>query len=391
MPEAVIVSTCRTAIGTAFKGTLAATPAYELAEAVVAESVTRSGIDPALFDDVILGESLAGGGNIARHTAVRLGLTAAPGLAQNRHCASGLASVQTAAAGIRAGMEQAVIAGGVESASTMPVLRVRVPGTDEWIDEWMPPSHPDSAQAPNRDMSITVGWNTAQAMGSTRAEMDAWALRSHQRAIAAIDAGHFTGEIVPLKVTGTDGTEIVFDTDEHPRRGTSPERLAGLKPLHPEIDNFSITAGNSSGINDAAAAVTVTSRKFAEQHGLTPLAVIRSWANVGVDPVRTGLAPSEAIPRALERGGLTLGDVTLFEVNEAFAAVPLATARLLDIDPEILNISGSGCSLGHPVAATGARMVGTMLGDLNRRGGGIGVVSMCAGGGMGAAMVIETC
>jgi acetyl-CoA C-acetyltransferase len=391
VPEAVIVSTCRTAIGTAFKGTLAATPVHELAEAVVSESVARSGIDPARFDDVILGESLAGGGNIARHTAVRVGLTAAPGLAQNRHCASGLAAVQTAAAGIRAGVDHAIIAGGVESASTMPVLRIRVPGSEEWLDGWMPPSHPDSAQAPNRDMSITVGWNTARALGLTRADMDAWALRSHERAIAAIDAGHFLGEIVPLKVTTADGTEVVFDTDEHPRRGSTPERLAALKPLHPEIDDFSITAGNSSGINDAAATVVVTSREFAEQNGLTPLAVIRSWANVGVDPVRTGLAPSEAVPKALERGGLSIGDVSLFEVNEAFAAVPLATSQLLGIDPEIMNVSGSGCSLGHPVAATGARMIGTMLGDLSRRGGGVGVVSMCAGGGMGAAMVIETC
>ncbi|WP_109526595.1 MULTISPECIES: thiolase family protein [Nocardia] len=391
MPEAVIVSACRTAIGTAFKGSLVATSAFDLAEAVVAESVVRSGIAPARFDEVILGESLAGGGNIARHTAVRVGLTAAPGLAQNRHCASGLAAVQTAAAGIRAGVEHAIIAGGVESASTMPVMRVRVPGNEEWLDKWLPPSHPDSAQAPNRDMSITVGWNTARALGLSREDMDAWALRSHERAIDAIDAGHFADEIVPVKVTLANGTEVVFDTDEHPRRGTTAERLAALKPLHPEIDGFSITAGNSSGINDAAAAVVVTSREFAEHNDLTPLAVVRSWANVGVDPTRTGLAPSEAIPKALERGGLTVDDVSLFEVNEAFAAVPLATARLLDLDPEIMNVSGSGCSLGHPVAATGARMVATMLGDLRRRGGGIGVVSMCAGGGMGAAMVIESC
>jgi acetyl-CoA C-acetyltransferase len=239
-------------------------------------------------------------------------------------------------------------------------------------------------------MSLTVGWNTATIAGVSREEMDEWALRSHQRAIAAIDEGRFTDEIVPLKIRNAAGDETLFDTDEHPRRGTTLERLASLKPLHPEIEGFSITAGNSSGINDAGAAVVLTSDQLAADQGLQPLGVVRSWASVGVDPIRTGLAPSEAIPKALDRAGVRLQDVKLFEINEAFAAMCVACTRILDIDPAIVNVSGSGCSLGHPIAATGARMVTTLLGDLRRRGGGIGVAAMCAGGGMGSALVIET-
>jgi acetyl-CoA C-acetyltransferase len=159
--------------------------------------------------------------------------------------------------------------------------------------------------------------------------------------------------------------------------------------LHPEIEGFSITAGNSSGINDAASAVVLTSADFASAHGLTPLGVVRGWASVGVDPVRTGLAPTEAIPKALSRAGVALADVQLFEINEAFASVAVASTRILGLDPAAVNVSGSGCSLGHPVAATGGRMVTTLLGDLHRRGGGIGVAALCAGGGMGSALVIE--
>jgi acetyl-CoA C-acetyltransferase len=238
-------------------------------------------------------------------------------------------------------------------------------------------------------MSITVGWNTAKIVGISREEMDAWALRSHERAIAAIDEGRFTQEIVPIKVTTADGSAVVFEVDEHPRRGTSMERLAGLKPLHPEIEGFSVTAGNASGINDAASALVLTSDAFAASRQLTPLATVRSWASVGVDPYETGMAPTIAIPKALRRAGLAVADVDLWEINEAFASVPVAACKVLDIDPALVNISGSGCSLGHPIAATGARMVTTLINDLARRGGGIGVASMCAGGGMGSALVIE--
>jgi acetyl-CoA C-acetyltransferase len=389
MPEAVIVSACRTAIGTAFKGSLTETSAFDLADAVVSESVARTGLRGDDVDDVILGETLYGGGAIARHAAITAGLTGVPGMALNRHCASGLSAVTTAAANIKAGMANAVIAGGVHSQSTSPKCVWRIPGTQDVNDYWISPTHPDRPDAPNMDMSITVGWNAAVSAGLTREELDAWALESHRKAVAAADEGRFADEIVPIKVTRGDGTTITFDADEHPRRDTTAERLAGLKPLHPEIDGFSITAGNAGGLNDGAAALVVTSDAFASSRGLTPLAVVRSWASVAVDPAETGLAPTKAIPKALSLAGLQIGDVGLFEINEAFASVPVATVKQLGIDPARVNPSGSGCSLGHPVAATGARMLTTLVHELRRRGGGIGVASMCAGGGMGTAVVIE--
>ena len=219
--------------------------------------------------------------------------------------------------------------------------------------------------------------------------MDAWALRSHQRAIQAIDEGRFVAEIVPLKVTGPEGAVTIFETDEHPRRDTTLERLAGLKVLHPEIEGFSITAGNSSGINDAAAAVAVTSDAFANEHSLSPLAVVRGWASVGVDPARTGGAPIYAIQKALARTGIDIGTVDLWEINEAFASVPIATAKELGIDDAVINVSGSGCSLGHPIGASGARMVTTLINDLRRTGGRTGIAAMCAGGGMGSAIIVQ--
>jgi len=389
MPEAVIVSACRTAVGSAFKGTLTETEPSELARAVVEESMRRTGIAPEDIDDLILGESMYGGGVLARFVAVEAGLETVPGLAHNRHCASGLAAVQTAAASIMAGMDKVVIAGGAQSSSLAPRMSHRIAGTQEWEEEWMSPSHPDRPDAPCRDMSITVGWNAARSVGATREDLDAWAKRSHDRAIAAIDAGQFVEEIVPITVTTRDGSTVVFDTDEHPRRGSTMEKLSSLKPIHPEIPDFSITAGNASGVNDAASVVVVTSDEYAAEHGLKPLAKVLSWASVGVDPYDTGLAPTVAIPKALAKAGLTVADVDLFEVNEAFASVPVAVERILGVDGEKINVSGSGCSLGHPIAATGARMITTLIYDLRRRGGGIGVATMCAGGGMGSAIVID--
>ena len=388
MGDAVIVSTARTAIGTAFKGSLVDVDAYDLATQAVAEAVQRSGIDPALVDDVVLGESRQGGGDIARYAAVEAGLEHVPGVAHNRHCASGLAAVTTAAGSIRADMDRVVIAGGAESISTLPRFVRRALGTDDWGD-WAPPSHRSTPEAPNEDMSITVGWNAAVEAGVSREEMDAWAYRSHQRAVAAIDAGSFAGEIFPIEVTGRDGTTSVFAVDEHPRRTTSMEKLASLKPVHPEIEGFSITAGNASGVNDGAAAMVIADRAVAEAAGLEPLAVVRAWASAGVAPARTGLAPTVAIPKVLDRAGLTVGDVALWEVNEAFAAMCVATTRILGIDEGLVNVLGSGCSLGHPIAMTGARMVISLTHELRRRGGGVGVAAMCAGGGMSTAVVLD--
>jgi len=376
MPEAVIVSALRTPIGTAVKGTLRETNAFDLAEHVVAAAA--KGIDPGLIDDVILAEEHYGGGVLARHAALTAGLTNVPGQALNRHCAAGLSAVANAAGSIRAGMDELVIAGGVHSSSTAPKSRFQIAG--ELLDPWTPPTHPNRPDAPNMDMSITIGWNTAVQARISREDMDAWALRSHRNAIRAIDEGRFDAELVPI-----DTALGHFAVDEHPRRTTSLEKLAALKPLHPEIEGFSITAGNASGANDAAAALVVASDGL----GLPALGTVRAWASVGVDPAETGLAPVQVIPKALKRCGLKVADVDLFEINEAFASVAVAAVRRLEIDPDLLNVNGSGCSLGHPIAATGARMLVTLVHELRRRGGGIGVAAMCAGGGMGSAMVVE--
>ena len=192
-----------------------------------------------------------------------------------------------------------------------------------------------------------------------------------------------------MEVPAGRGETRVFDVDEHPRRDTTIEKLAALPPLHPEIPGFSITAGNSSGLNDAACALVLCDAGYAKAHGLEPLAVIRSWASAGVPPAETGLAPTVAVPKALDRAGLTVADVRLAEINEAFASMAVASSRILGLPHEIVNVNGSGCSLGHPVAATGARMVTTLVHELRRRGGGIGVATMCAGGGMGSATVLE--
>lgn len=383
MPEAVIVSALRTPIGTAVKGTLRDTDAYQLADHIVGATVTEldSHVDRADIDDLILGEGLYGGGVVARHAAITAGLTSVPGLATNRHCAAGLAAVQGAAASIRAGMDRLVIAGGVNSASTSPRFKRRA--GEELID-WFPPTHPDRPDAPNMDMSITVGWNAAVRAGVSREEMDAWALRSHRNAIAAIDEGRFKQEIVPI-----DTPHGLFDTDEHPRRDTTLEKLSSLKPLHPEIEGFSITAGNSSGTNDACAAVALVDRAYALDKDLDVMATVKAWAAVGVPPRDTGLGGVEVIGKVLDRAGLTPSDVALWEINEAFASVPIAACRKYGLDEELVNFSGSGCSLGHPIAASGARMVTTLVYELRRRGGGIGVAAMCAGGGQGGAVVIE--
>jgi len=390
MPDAVIVDAVRTAIGTAFKGSLSETTPEDLARLVLLATVTRSRIDPARVDDIVLAESNYGGGDVARYAAVNAGLTHVPGQAVNRHCAGSLTAVQVAAGAIRSGMEQVVIAGGIQSSSLNPTQRRRMAGTaDDWIEDWASPAHPDTMDAPNRDMSITVGWNTAVESEVDRNAMDAWAFRSHRRAVAAIDRGAFDDEVVPVEALQRDGGVKRFAVDEHPRRNTSLEKLASLKPIHPEIDGFSITAGNSSGINDAAAALTVVSSEVVDAERLSRLATVRAWANVGGEPRRNGLAVVDCIDRVLDRAGLGIGDIALWEINEAFASVPVAACRSLAIDEEIVNTSGSGCSLGHPVAASGARMLTTLVHELRRRGGGYALATMCAAGGQAGAVILE--
>jgi acetyl-CoA acetyltransferase family protein len=390
MPKPVIVSAVRTAIGTSFKGSLVNTAPETLAITILQEAVRRSGVQTADIDDVIFAESHYGGGDLARYAASASGMPSVPGQAVNRHCAGSLTAVANAAAQIGSGAERVVVGGGVQSLSMTPLMKQRIPGpTLEFQDQWLPPTHVEAADAPTRDMSITVGWNTAQAAGITREEMDAWALRSHQRAIGAIDSGAFLDEIVPLKLQGPDDALVDFSVDEHPRRDTSIEKLASLKVLHPEIEGFSITAGNSSGTNDAAAALTLADDDFARSAGLTVLGSVKSWAAVGVEPRDTGLGAVQVIGKVLDRAGLAPGDVALWEINEAFASVPIAACREYGLDEDRVNVYGSGCSLGHPIAASGARMLTTLVHELGRRGGGIGVAAMCAGGGQGGAVVVE--
>jgi acetyl-CoA C-acetyltransferase len=389
MAEVVITSAVRTAVATARKGSLANTPPEHLARIVMAAALERSGFAADVIDDIVMAESMAGGGVIGRHAAVELGWMGAAGMAVNRHCAGSLAAVGAAAASIASGMERIVLAGGVHSSSFMPRMMQRDPATGEFQDWWIPPTHPDSAEAPCRDMSITVGWNAAKPLGLTREELDAWAFRSHQRAVQANDEGRARSQIIPVNVKDAEGNTVTFDVDEHPRRDTSMEKLASLKVLHPEINGFNITAGNASGSNDAAAAMILTSSEIAKSEGTPVVARILGWTSKGIDPSRTGLSVPEVVDKLLSRTGRSQKNIALWEINEAFASVPLAACRIMGLDEETVNISGSGCSIGHPIAASGARMITTLANDLTRRGGGLGIAAMCAGGGQAGAVLIE--
>ncbi|MBA4025372.1 MAG: acetyl-CoA C-acyltransferase [Gordonia sp.] len=387
MTKAVIVGAARTPVATARRGSLSETPVEVLAAHAIEAAVKRSGLDGQMFDDVIFAESQQGGADIARHAAVKIGLAGVPGQAVNRYCAGSLTAVGNASATIMAGMDSAVIAGGAHSASLAPALTWRTPGGTDTYQGYMP-TFPYTEDA-NDDVTLSTGWNVAQAYDLSREEMDAWAFRSHQRAVAAIDAGVFDEEIVPLKVTRTDGTVVEFAVDEHPRRGSTLEKLASLKPLHPEIEGFSITAGNAAGVNDGASALAIVADDVARSERLEAIATVRGWAATGVSPRVTGLGAIEVIRKLLARMSLLPEDIHYWEINEAFAAVPLAACRAFGLDESLVNMHGSGCSIGHPIAATGGRMVMTLAGDLKRRGGGLGVAAMCAGGGQGGAVLIE--
>jgi acetyl-CoA acetyltransferase family protein len=388
MTDAVIVAGARTPIGRSHKGSLLDVDAFELGKVAIGAAIDRSGIPAEDIDDIVLAESLQGGGVIARYVAVELGLDSVPGLADNRHCAAGLSAVQIAAGSIRAGMDRVVVAGGTESLSSMVMGQKSVPASAKDPQLWMSPANPPTPEAPPFDMALSVGENTARIAGVTREEADEWAFHSHHRAAHARDQGWFDQEIVPVQVPDGAGM-TTFARDEHPRADTTLEKLASLPVLHPELEKAVVTAGNAAGLNDAAAAVVVTADDYAATHGLVPLARIVSWASVGVEPERTGLAPTLAIPKALDRAGMALGDIDLFEINEAFCTMAVASTRALAIDHDIVNVNGSGCGLGHPIAATGARMVVSMLHELRRRNQTMGCVAMCAGGGMGSALILE--
>jgi acetyl-CoA acetyltransferase family protein len=271
---------------------------HDIGKASVAAAIERSGIPPDEVDDLVMGEVMQGGGCLARYLALDLGLPPdLPGLAVNRACASGLSAVTTAAAGIRAGMDRVVVAGGVESMTQAPASFMKSPMAWGGMTPWISPSHPETPDAPTLNMGVTVGENTAAQCGITRDDQDAWALRSHQRAAAATDEGRFADEIVEMKVPGGRNELRTFDIDEHPRRDTSLERLAALPASFQP--GGTVTAGNSSSLNDGSCALVLCADGYASDHGLEPLAVVRSWAAAGVPPRETGIAPTIAIPRAL--------------------------------------------------------------------------------------------
>ncbi|NPA26308.1 MAG: thiolase family protein [Chloroflexi bacterium] len=389
-PAVYIVSAVRTAVGRAKKGTLRNYRPEELGAIVVREAVRRvPGLEPEMVDDVIIGCAFPEGPqglNMGRIIAQRAGLpVSVPGATFNRFCSSGLQTIATAAHAIAFGDADIIVAGGVESMS-------RVPMTGFYYSP-----HPEIAEEfPQAYISMgNTAENVAEMYGITREEQDAFALRSHRRAIAAIDAGKFEEEIVPVPVrerlVDEFGNEIVIETefkvDESPRRDTSMEALARLKPVFRV--GGTVTAGNSSPMNDGAAATVVMSERMVKQLGLEPMARFVGYAVAGVPPEIMGIGPVKAVPKVLERTGLTLDDIELIELNEAFAAQAIAVIRELGLNEDITNVNGGAIALGHPLGATGAKLTATLLHEMPRRKARYGMVTMCIGGGMGAAGIFE--
>jgi acetyl-CoA acyltransferase len=387
MHEAVIVSAVRTATGKAPGGTLRATRPDELAATVLSEALGRApGVDPSEIDDVILGCAMPEaeqGLNVARIASLRAGLpVTVSAVTINRFCSSGLQAIAFAAERIMCGAASAILAGGTESMSLVPMGGHKIAPNPTLVDRYP-------------DVYLSTGLiaeNHARESAISREEQDVFALRSHQRAIAAIDAGRFKEEIVPVTVTVIDPAppatrQLTFDTDEGPRRETSAAALAKLRPAFHAAG--SVTAGNSSQTSDGAAAVLVMSAARAQACGLEPLGRFVAFATAGVEPERFGIGPVPAIRKALKLAGLTLDQIDLVELNEAFAVQVLACLKELPIDPDRLNVNGGAIALGHPLGCTGAKLTATLLYELRRRRARYGIVSMCVGGGMGAAGIFE--
>lgn len=390
MQDAVIVSAVRTPVGKAPKGALRFARPDELAALVVAEALRRApGVRPEDIDDVVLGCAMPEaeqGLNVARIASLRAGLpVTASAVTVNRFCASGLQAIAAAADRIRVGEARAVVAGGTESMSLVPMGGHKVSPNPGLVQ-----SYPD--------VYLTTGLvaeNHARESGISREAQDAFALRSHQRAVAAVDAGRFAGEIVPVDVTFAEPSPagvpamrtVRVQHDEGPRRETSLAALASLKPAFHA--SGTVTAGNSSQTSDGAAAVIVVSASYAAAHGLTPLGRFVTYATAGVAPELFGLGPVPAVRKALAQAGMTLADIDLVEFNEAFAAQVLACQQELEIDEDRLNVNGGAIALGHPLGCTGARMTTSLLHEMRRRGAKYGLVTMCVGGGMGAAGIFE--
>ncbi len=386
MREAVIVSAVRTAIGRA-GGTLATVPAHKFGAEVIKEAINRVNLDVNLIDDVIMGNVLSGGGNIARLTALETGLSVnLPGLTIDRQCGSGVNAINLAAQAIEAGAGDVYIAGGVESMSRAPYLMDRPSKAFSPVPPQFRKSQLSPTEIGDPPMGITAE-NLVKKYNISREEQDEFALASQKKMAAAMEEGRFEEQIVPIEVPVRKGDPIVFGQDEHPRPQTTIEALNKLQPAF--MMAGSVTAGNSSGLNDAAAALIIMSKEKADELGLAPLAVIKQSAVAGVDPNIMGIGPVPATRKVLEKSNMTLDDVDLIEINEAFASQVLACNRELNMDLDKVNVNGGAIAHGHPLGATGAILVTKAIYELRRTGKTNALITACIGGGQGIATIIE--
>ncbi|MBN8208083.1 acetyl-CoA C-acetyltransferase [Bacillus sp. NTK071] len=389
--EVAIVSAVRTAVGS-FNGSLKSISAPELGAMVIKEAVNRAGLTIDQVEEVIMGNVLQAGlgQNPARQAAIKAGIpVSTPAMTINKVCGSGLKTVHLAAQSIMLGDQDIVVAGGMENMSQAPYLLqgardgLRM-GDQKMIDSMV---HDGLLCAFNDYHMGVTAENLCDHYNLSREEMDEFAAWSQQKAQTAIDEGRFRDEIMPVSIPQRKGDPIIFDTDEYVKPGTTAEKLAKLRPAFKK--DGGVTAGNASGINDGAAAVVLMSREKADELGIDPLAIIRANASAGVDPSVMGLGPVPATKKALERAGLSMTDMNLVEANEAFAAQSLAVGRDLDVNKDILNVSGGAIALGHPIGASGTRILVTLLHEMKRRNNRYGLATLCIGGGQGVATIVE--
>jgi acetyl-CoA C-acetyltransferase len=390
LPRTVVLAAARTPFGK-LGGGLSGLSAPALGTVAAGAALERSGVAPGDVGYVVMGQVLqAGAGQIpSRQVSVGIGLGPTVGSETiNKVCASGMRAATLADVLIRAGEHDVIVAGGMESMSNAPYLLPKARFGYSFGDGKLVDSMTFDGLTCTFDGLIMAEQNSqvSAEVGITREQQDAWALRSHQRAVAAIDEGRFADEVVPVTVKGRRGDTVV-DTDEGPRRDTSAERLAALPPVF--VKDGATTAGNAPGVNDGAAALVLASEDWANERGLRPLAVIRSSGYVADDFAYLVRTPAAATKVALEKAGLSVSDVDLLEVNEAFCSVALNTISLLGIDAGKVNVNGGAVALGHPIGASGARLLGTLIHELRRRGGGKGCVAICSGGGQGDAVILE--
>jgi acetyl-CoA C-acetyltransferase len=391
MTDVVIVSAARTGVGK-FGGSLAKIPAPELGATVIRAVLERAGVKPDQISEVIMGQVLAAGSgqNPARQAAIKAGLPhAVPGMTINKVCGSGLKAVMLAANAIIAGDAEIVVAGGQENMSAAPHVLPNSRdgfrmGDAKLIDTMI---YDGLWDVYNQYHMGTTAENVAKEYGITREQQDAFAALSQNKAEAAQKSGRFNDEIVPVQIPQKKGDPVAFATDEFVRHGVTAEALAGLKPAFSK--EGTVTAANASGINDGAAAVVVMSAKKAEALGLTPLARIKAYANAGVDPKVMGMGPVPASRRCLERAGWSINDLDLAEINEAFAAQALAVHKQMGWDTSKINVNGGAIAIGHPIGASGCRVLVTLLHEMQKRDAKRGLASLCIGGGMGVALAVE--